>query len=594
MPNGIPKSGKRNHRNVTCKICNAEMTYNGLTASHLPKKHEISKEQYELEYGKIIPDTRILSISCKICNEKFETERALSFHVRREHNLKKKNYIIQYYLNGKIPLCKCGCGNETSILPSSPWHRNYISGHNGKVENGMFGNTHSKNSKHKMRDKAIKRKLYNNKRDTTIELKFESILNELNITYQKQFATKYGIIDFFVDNTYLIEIDGDYWHPLTFENLNIRQLGSLCNDYYKNQNIPNLIRIRESDLKSASIESLTDILKLNVTYKYPTISDLSYKTKIITKEFLKTKIKQKNVDYINSYIWLFYKFVQTFVLEFRYPETDEDIMSIVDTIPKKIGNIYNNETLEFRNNCSNLGVSFLKSKFKSYWHSKYKGNKSPYEIWQDPKLMKSIIRYRVGCNNTSEVFDFSLHQLVRGISAIRGTVSFFKPVLAAAIYKHYLGDNNNPVVLDPCAGFGGRLLGFKSMYPHGTYIGIEPNKDTFEELQLLATNFDNVILYNCRFEDVNVKNINYDLAFTSIPYYDREIYSTHQKYESFNMWKDVFFNRIFALTKSVINIPINLETDIVHSNYTKKYIVSNASHFSKHKTKRELLIENFA
>lgn len=60
-------------------------------------------------------------VSCKICNKTFsaETEYSakgnLSKHVRKEHELSKRDFFIQYENNGVIPLCACGCGNETKI-----------------------------------------------------------------------------------------------------------------------------------------------------------------------------------------------------------------------------------------------------------------------------------------------------------------------------------------------------------------------------------------------------------------------------------------------------------------------------------------------
>jgi len=144
--------------------------------------------------------------------------------------------------------------------------------------------------------------------------------------------------------------------------------------------------------------------------------------------------------------------------------------------------------------------------------------------------MYNIIKYRIGINKNNETFDFSLKNLVYGLSVNRYTVSFFKPLLAAAVYKYFLKDHKKPIVLDLCAGFGGRLLGFKSIYPNGTYIGLEPNKKRFDELEVLASNFNNVKIYNIKAEDFKICN-NYNLVFTSIPYYDLENYEL--EYNSF-------------------------------------------------------------
>jgi tRNA G46 methylase TrmB len=259
--------------------------------------------------------------------------------------------------------------------------------------------------------------------------------------------------------------------------------------------------------------------------------------------------------------------------------------------------IYDKSTREFSNNISTVGHNYLKHHFKSYWNSKFNGNLSPVEAWLDDKIMQEVINYRIGCNNSGEVYDFSLHQLVRGLSARRITISFFKPMLAAAIYKHYLGDMESPIVLDPCCGFGGRLLGFTSTYPDGIYIGCEPNVDTYGELIKLKQDAGwsdgHVRLYNCKFEDFADSNYNYDLVFTSIPYYDREIYSNRIVYNSFDQWKHTFIKAIEkrAGNNCYINVPEELAKILGWSNIDS-YIRSNRSHFDKREgCKREQIVQ---
>jgi hypothetical protein len=204
--------------------------------------------------------------------------------------------------------------------------------------------------------------------------------------------------------------------------------------------------------------------------------------------------------------------------------------------------------------------------------------------------MNDIIKYRIGINNSNEVFDFSAHQLLRGISANRYTISVFKPSLAAAIYKHFLNDVVvDPVVLDPCAGFGARMLGFYSTYPNGTYIGIEPNLQTYSELVKLNTLLGkNSILINDLFENIDISQFKFDLAFTSIPYWDTEIYSdNHVKhYKDFEDWKCKFLNSILSTPKLVVNIPKELRNEVNTENVVEYKLIHNTSHFNKNLTQK--------
>jgi hypothetical protein len=181
--------------------------------------------------------------------------------------------------------------------------------------------------------------------------------------------------------------------------------------------------------------------------------------------------------------------------------------------------------------------------------------------------------------------------LVRGISAIRGTISFFKPLVAAGIYKHYLININNPIVFDPCSGFGGRLLGFKSIYPNGTYIGCEPNNDTYQELCNLGNNFSNTFIYNSKVEDFN-QNIEYDIAFTSIPYFDLEDYKNGIFYNDFDEWVDVFIGKLLTYKRLIINMSYELCVKLGLDEYIDGYLTNGSTHYNKSKSsKKEVLIK---
>lgn len=388
----------------------------------------------------------------------------------------------------------------------------------------------------------------------------------------------------------IYEIDGDFFHPINLNNLTLIQLNSVINDYEKIKIIKkskyNLYKIHVSTIPKKYNEKT--LQKLSYVPDY----NITPNQKIISKEYLKQYINNRGKDNLRKYVKLFLKFIRTFHPDFPDKIYNEEFGPMYNTLQKyENDTIYDSKNKSFRNTCSSLGCGYLKNNFKSYWKSKYKKHMTPLEIWYDDDIMTKIISYRIGINTSGEVFDFSIKELVKGISAIRGTISFFKPVLAASIYQHYLGEIENPIVLDPCSGFGGRLLGFKSKYPNGQYIGVEPNTETYNELIDLGSKFNGVSLYNSKFEDFD-SEINYDIIFTSIPYFDLELYSNNFEYGSFDNWVNSFIKSLLSRPKLIINMSYDLCKELGLIKYIDSYIINNTSHYNKKQiTKKEVIIK---
>ena len=396
--------------------------------------------------------------------------------------------------------------------------------------------------------------------------------------------------DIIKDND-VFEIDGDFFHPSTLNELTIIQIGTSINDKEKIDLLKdteyNLYKVHVSDIDPDNIT--VENLKNNSYLPDHTILPFQ---KIMSKEYLNHYIETKGRDKLEKYVNLLLKFIRTFHPEFPYQVYNEGFEDVSKKIKKYDYNrVYDSESKTFKNNVFAVGCGYLKNKFSSFWKSKYNGNKTPVEMWYDDNIMRRIIAYRIGCNSSGEVFDFSIKELIKGISAIRGVVSFFKPIVAGCIYQHYLINHNNPVVFDPCCGFGGRLMGFKSLYPNGTYIGVEPNVDTYNELNQLSNNYSNIQLHNTKIEDFN-EEITYDIAFTSIPYYNLEVYSNNIEYGSFEEWKSIFIDKLLTYPRLLINMSEELCIKLGLTQYIDTYLSNQTSHFdTSRKTKKEVIIK---
>jgi len=138
-----------------------------------------------------------------------------------------------------------------------------------------------------------------------------------------------------------------------------------------------------------------------------------------------------------------------------------------------------------------------------------------------------------------------LYQVLQlGINGIQ-YVNEFPPKIAKDFYMAY----NAKRILDPCAGWGGRMIGAASI--GSFYHGFEPATKTYNGLlelgnflKMFKNGFDFKI-ENIPFEDCTLSE-DYDFALTSPPYYDTEIYSDEKtnscnRYETFKSWCDGFY-----------------------------------------------------
>ncbi len=594
------------------------------------------------------------SKTCLLDGKVFNSSKKMIWHVRRTYKLSFEQYVIKVFYGGVKPVClKTGRSLTFKANKLGPWFKNFTTNSfprkphskesKEKIKVGCERSSLEKYGvknifstdwcKQKIKNSMLERfgvdnimkvdeykskvlssffetikvrpkktylsGTYDQNKSSSLEKDLMEKLNSLDIRFESPFMYEGKKYDFYIPSiNVVIELDGDAFHKDVLEKMTVMTINSSVNDFTKNKLIENtefdFYRIRYNT-NTFLLDDGGDLLNKIESFQYSPSYSISYKQKVVHKEYFKRYIDLHGKEKLKNYSYLFLKFIRTFQPTFPYPDLEENLQDVGIKLKNyDVSKIYNESTMEFSNNISTVGHNYLKHYFRSYWGAKYKGNMSPEESWGDDKIMSEVIRYRIGLNNSGEVFDFSLHQLVRGLSARRITASFFKPLLASAIYYKYIGDKNDPVVLDPCCGFGGRLLGFKSKYPNGIYIGCEPNIETFNELQELVknANWNDVKIYNCKFEDFN-SDIKFDLIFTSIPYYDLETYSNSVSYSSFDEWKDTFIKSFekYSSQNCYINMSEELSIRLGFTNLDA-YIVSNRSHFDGgDDQKREVIVK---
>jgi hypothetical protein len=171
-----------------------------------------------------------------------------------------------------------------------------------------------------------------------------------------------------------------------------------------------------------------------------------------------------------------------------------------------------------------------------------KNGKSIIEGFSTDSFLSGLARVTVFKDGKCRELLYQVLQL--GINGVQ-YVNEFPPYVARDIFKSYSATR----ILDPCAGWGGRMIGAASV--GAFYHGFEPSTKTHaglvklgEFLRLFNNGFDFIV--DCiPFEDANISG-QYDFSLTSPPYYDTEIYSNEDtnscnRYKTYNEWINGFY-----------------------------------------------------
>ena len=147
-----------------------------------------------------------------------------------------------------------------------------------------------------------------------------------------------------------------------------------------------------------------------------------------------------------------------------------------------------------------------------------KNYKTLEDIFNDPTLSKKWIDQSIKINrNTKKIYLTSM-DIFECYRRCKGSVVFFKPFTTKYLCSHFKATS----VLDPCAGWGGRLLGARSLKLD--YTGIDTNINLKENYDKMIALYGGHMIYkNCL--DVDFKDIDYDFVITSPPYLNIEKYA---------------------------------------------------------------------
>ena len=195
------------------------------------------------------------------------------------------------------------------------------------------------------------------------------------------------------------------------------------------------------------------------------------------------------------------------------------------------------------------GMKLCEQFFPNFFDIENKSGDSFKKMWKAQNLEK-VLRWNRKSHSTPY-----LSELKRGIyfNFKLPKSTMFRPQMAKMVVSN-LGAKR---VLDPCAGWGGRMLG--CVAAGAEYVAFEPNTETYNGLMKLIEFLgigDKVRIIKDSALEMNKYDIGeFDLVLTSPPYFDLEVYS-HEDTQSikgcdtYKVWVDRFLT---PLINSAIN-----------------------------------------
>lgn len=189
-----------------------------------------------------------------------------------------------------------------------------------------------------------------------------------------------------------------------------------------------------------------------------------------------------------------------------------------------------------------------------------KDDLSVFESLQDENKVSGLARLYL-YNLEHGVNNAFYSTIQRGYQNIQ-YVNEFPPFVARQIYERYAETNGSLRILDPCSGWGGRMIGAASL-GNVQYFGFEPCTKTFDGLQRLGHWLQlqrPEFAYSVQklpYEESVLETNSFDIALTSPPYYNTEHYSDEptnslNKFKTFETWVDGFYRPLICKTVNAL------------------------------------------
>jgi hypothetical protein len=195
----------------------------------------------------------------------------------------------------------------------------------------------------------------------------------------------------------------------------------------------------------------------------------------------------------------------------------------------------------------------------------------------------SLWKRVLGCASRFARTDSLDEGLLRAVTRLSGgcyNAAQFKPAVALAVIRKFGAER----VLDPCAGWGDRLVA--ACAAGVEYHAVDPNHDNHAGYAGIIRRFGDsgkhTVTEAC-FEDYTTRHGYFDLVFTSPPYFDTERYAggtqhehlqSWRRYETVDSWVSGFLRQMVVRGKASLRrggvLAVNLKDSVRKSRGGKK------------------------
>lgn len=177
------------------------------------------------------------------------------------------------------------------------------------------------------------------------------------------------------------------------------------------------------------------------------------------------------------------------------------------------------------------------------------------------KYIKNYLKYENDINQKKEKNKEKIFYKI--FDLYFGSIKIFRPIIAMSVYNKY----KPTTILDMTMGWGGRAIGAAALnIPN--YIGIDLNFDLkpcykkLEKMLLPHTKTQFQFIFKDALS-VDYSKLNYDMVFTSPPYYSIEVYNHMKLLPTIEDWDKNFYKPLITETFNhlkkggvyILNIP---------------------------------------